>query len=308
MVRRWAVVVRGVVRRVVRRVGRRVGRIRVLGVIVVFVVVALGASTEPIAADGQSAWGTITDGVPEAIVVVSHDGTLGSWSGGGTGARWRCGYYAIDAPVTSVLDPSPVVNWTAGPVNPVRGEFYILACDDSNGVRVRATYLKFDPGDPFGGIAATERAIDEARRRLEIPEPVPRVNPPDAQLVGLPMWMWLDQPWERVWASASIGSVWAGVDAWPETSMWEFDDGTRIWCDRGIEYDTARSPRDQRSGCTHTFTRTSAWSPGGIEMVRVTVTWGVEWTSSEQGGEPLGTLTRTAEFPVRVLEAQALVR
>jgi hypothetical protein len=290
-------------------VGRRsfVGRSAIMAVGVLVAVVFLVPATRA-DADGQSAWGTITDGVPEAIVVVSRDGTLGSWSGGGTGARWRCGYYAIDAPVMSPFDPTPVVDWVGGPINPVRGEFYVLGCYDSFGTRVRASYLRFDPGDPFGGIAATERALDEARRRLEIPDPVPRVNPPDAPLVGLPMWMWLDQPWERVWASASIGSVWAGVDAWPETSLWEFGDGTRIWCDRGIEYDMSRGPRDQSSGCTHTFARTSAWLPDGVELVRVTVTWGVEWTSSEQGGEPLGTLTRSAVFPVRVLEAQALVR
>lgn len=286
-------------------------RIAILGALVAFAVAVAAVLVVPsgrAGADGQSAWGTITDGVPEAIVVVSRDGTLGSWSGGGTGSRWRCGYYVIAAPVSSVLDPTPVVDWVGGPVNPVRGEYYMLGCFDATGVRVQTRYVPFDPGEPLGGIAATERALDEARRRLEIPDPVPRVNPPDAQLVGLPMWMWLDQPWERVWASASIGAVWAGVDAWPETSLWEFEDGTRIWCDRGIEYDTGRGPRDQSSGCTHTFTRTSAWSSGGVELVRVTVTWGVEWTSSESGGEPLGTLTRSAVFPVRVLEAQALVR
>ena len=93
-----------------------------------------------------------------------------------------------------------------------------------------------------------------------------------------------------------------------QTSYWEFSDGTGIWCDRGIAYDIFRDPRDQSSGCTHTFTRTSAFNADGVEWVRVTVTWGVEWTSSEMGGEPLGTLTRSTDLPVRVVEAQALVR
>lgn len=274
----------------------------------VAVIVALIAAP-PSAAESRWTSGTITDGSPEAIVVITRDGTLDSWSGGGGGgARWRCGYYALAAPVTSVLDPTPIVDWDAGPVNPVRGESYMLGCTDQDGARVRTSWVTFDPGDPFSGVGATERAVDEARRRLEIPDPRPVVNPPDAQLVGLPMWMWLDDPWERVWASASIGSVWAGVAAWPETSYWEFSDGTGIWCDRGIAYDIFRDPRDQSSGCTHTFTRTSAFNADGVEWVRVTVTWGVEWTSSEMGGEPLGTLTRSTDLPVRVVEAQALVR
>ena len=260
-------------------------------------------------AGGGEAIGRIVNGVPEAIVVVTRDGTLGSWrSGTSGGARWRCGYYAVVAPVMSVLDPTPVVDWVSGPVNPVRGEFYMLGCTDVDGVRVHTRYVAFEPGDPFGGAGGTARAIDEARRRLELPDPTPVVNPPGAQLVGLPMWMWLDQPWERVRASASIGDVWASVSAWPETSLWEFEDGSRIWCDQGIAYDIGRRPSEQRSGCTHTFSRSSMWSSGGVEWVRVTVTWGAEWTSSELGGEPLGTLTRTAEFPIKVVEAQALVR
>lgn len=276
----------------------------VIAVVVAGVMVLIDAA--PV---GGEAIGRITNGTPEAIVVVSRDGTLGSWrSSGSSGARWKCGYYAVVAPQMSVLDPTPVVDWAAGPVNPVRGEFYMLGCTDETGVRVHTRYLAFDPRDPFGGAGATARAIDEARRRLELPDPQPRVNPPDAQLVGLPMWLWLEQPWDRIWVSASIGDVWASVDAWPEMSLWEFEDGTRIWCDQGRAYDMWRWPSEQSSNCTHTFSRSSMWSTGGVEWVRVTVTWGVEWTSSELGGEPLGTVTRTAEFPVRVVEAQALVR
>lgn len=276
----------------------------VIAVVVAGVMVLIDAA--PV---GGEAIGRITNGTPEAIVVVSRDGTLGSWrSSGSSGARWKCGYYAVVAPQMSVLDPTPVVDWAAGPVNPVRGEFYMLGCTDETGVRVHTRYLAFDPRDPFGGAGATARAIDEARRRLELPDPQPRVNPPDAQLVGLPMWLWLEQPWDRIWVSASIGDVWASVDAWPEMSLWEFEDGTRIWCDQGRAYDMWRRPAEQSSNCTHTFSRSSMWSTGGVEWVRVTVTWGVEWTSSELGGEPLGTVTRTAEFPVRVVEAQALVR
>jgi hypothetical protein len=277
--------------------------------VLVLIVIVSSHLIFDVAPAGSVAVGRITNGTPEAIVVVSRDGTLGSWrSTGSGGARWQCGYYAVVAPQLSVLDPSPVVDWVSGPVNPVRGEFYMLGCTDSSGARVHTRYLAFDPGDPFGGAGATARAVEEARRRLEIPEPQPGVNPPDAQLVGLPMWMWLEEPWDRVWATASVGDVWASVEAWPETSLWEFGDGTRIWCDRGVPYDILRRPLEQSSRCTHTFTHSSMWSTGGVEWVRVTVTWGVAWNSSELGGEPLGTVTRTAEFPVKVVEAQALVR
>lgn len=277
-------------------------------VFVLIVITSSQLAREMKAAEGMAV-GRITDGTPEAIVVVSRDGTLAAWrSSGSGGARWHCGYYAVVAPQHSVLDPTPVVDWVGGPVNPVRGEFYVLGCTDSSGARVHMRYLAFDPGDPFGGAGATARAVDEARRRLEIPEPQPRVNPSDSQLVGLPMWMWLEEPWERLSATVSLGDVWASVEAWPETSLWEFDDGTRIWCDRGVAYDIGRRPSEQSSQCTHTFIHSSIWSTGGVEWVKVTVTWGVAWHSSELEGEPLGSITRSAQFPVKVVEAQALVR
>ena len=120
--------------------------------------------------------------------------------------------------------------------------------------------------------------------------------------------MWLDQPWESVSATASVGSVWAGVTAWPESSLWEFQDGTKVRCGRGVVYDMQRRPNEQSSECTRTFPRSSLWSTGGVEWVRVTVIWGASWSSSESGGGSLGTLERSVEFPVRVREAQALVR
>ena len=276
----------------------------VVGIIVLTVIVPIA----PPEAGGE-ATGRISEGTPEAIVVVTRDGVIGSWrSGSSGGSQWRCGYYSVLAPQRSVLDPTPIVDWTAGPVAPVKGEWYMFGCFDTTGARVHTRYLAFDPGDPFAGTAARPRAIDEARRRLELPDPAPQVNPPGAQLVGLPMWMWLDQPWERVSASASIGAVWASVSAWPETVLWEFEDGSRIWCDRGVAYDQWRLPTEQFSACTHTFTRSTARSTDGVTWVRVTVFWGVEWASSDGIGEPLGTVTRSAQFPLRVVEAQALVR
>ena len=287
-----------------RIVSRRTAQIAVMATIVASALVWFDAGTS-----GGEAIGRIADRTPEAVVVVTRDGTLSSWrSPGSQGVQWRCGYYAVVAPQLSVLDPSPVVDWRSGPVNPVPGEYYMLGCIDGDGTRVHSRYIPFDPRDPFGGAVATPRAVDEARRRLELPDPRPRVNPPAEQLVGLPMWMWLEQSWEPVSATASIGSVWAAVTARPEASFWEFGDGTRVECGRGAVYDIGRRPEEQTSRCTKTFSRSSLWSAGGVEWVRVTVIWGVSWSSSESSGESLGTLERSIEFAIPVREAQAIIR
>jgi hypothetical protein len=273
------------------------------------VMVPIGAAGPSTALAASSGSGRIVDGVPEAVVVVTRDGTISSWSGTPRGAaRWVCGYFALAAPVTNVLDPTPIVDWDGGPVVPVAGEWYMFGCTDGSGARVRTSWTAYDPGDPFHGTIDVPRAVEEARARLPIPDPVPVVNPFDTQLVGLPMWMWLAEPWERIWAEASIGNAWAGVAAWPSTAHWQFADGSDAWCDRGIPYDIWRPVADQWSNCTHVFTHSSSTREGGIEWVRVTVFWDVEWLSSDSGGEPLGSVTRSVEFPVRVVEAQALVQ
>lgn len=267
---------------------------------------ATARSSRASAADWSSAGGAIVDGSPEAIVIVGHEGEFASWSSGAPGSRWRCGYFVIVAPQRSVLDPTPVVDWS-GPVDPRAGEGYILACDDEAGRRVQERYVVFDPVDPIA-VAVTERAVAQARRRLELPDPTPRVNPPLFQLAGVPMWMWVDDPWERVWATASIGSTWAAVSARPVAVRWDLPDGETVWCDRGVVYDIFRPPREQSSECTHVFTRGTADRLYGLVWVSATVLWHVEWYSSEGGGEPMGTLERTSGLPVRVVEAQALVR
>lgn len=264
----------------------------------------------PAAAD--STWGGVVDGVPQVIVIVDDERTIARWTSSRTyGPRWVCGYHPIVAPMHSVLDPSPVVDWSTR-VSPIAGQEYMVGCvsEQPDGTRqsVRSRYVVFDPGDIFSGVASTERALDEARRRLELPLPDPAVNPTDEQLVGLPMWMWLERPWERVATTAAIGDTWAAVAAFPIMARWTFADGTTVWCDQGRRYDTARPARAQHSDCTHTFQRSSTWTEGGVEWVEVTMIWKVEWYSSDGSGQPLGTVERSTSFPVRVVEAQAVVR
>ena len=294
----------------VRRLARAGGALAAVFVLLV-VCLAVDPSLESAGAVSQG-WGRIDGGVPEAIVVVSEDATLARWeSSGGGGPRWVCGYYSIDAPVHSVLDPTPVVNWLVR-VAPVAGHEYMFACDVDDGAdgatRVEVRYVRYDPGDIFSGVGGTERALDEARRRLPVPDPDPHLNPATEQLVGLPTWLWLERPWERISAVASIGDAWAAVAAYPVLAHWTFADGTDIYCDEGIPYDVTRPAREQHSGCTHTFQHSSIAEPDAIEWVRVTMIWKVEWYSADAGGQPMGTVQRSTDVPVRVVEAQALVR
>lgn len=265
-------------------------------------VALLSSDRRQVAAESTTS-GVITDGSPEAVVVVGSSGVIASWWGG-NGPRWTCGYFPIGAPFAEV----PAGPHSPGGIDPVEGMAYVLNCDDENGRLVSSRFVVYSPADPLGGVAVVERAVTEARRRLELTAPVPRFNPPGAQLVGLATWLWVENPWFEQSATASVGEVSATVHAVPVGIDWNTGDGSHLLCDRGVPFDPARSVRVQSSTCTHVFQRSSADQRNGTYRLRATQRWVAWWTSSTGGGGSLGLLARSADADIRVIEMQALVR
>jgi hypothetical protein len=276
------------------------GIVGILGILGIVGIVA--SDTAPAAAE-SSASGQLTDGSPEAVVVVGSSGVIASWWGG-SGARWTCRYFPIGAPFADL----PLGSYSPNGVDPVEGIAYVFNCDDENGQLVSSRFVVYSPADPLGGVAVVERAVTEARRRIELAPPLPRFNPPGAQLVGLPTWLWVENPWFEQSATASVGAVSATVHAVPVGVDWDTGDGARFLCDRGIPYDLARPARTQSSTCTHVFQRSSVDQWNGTYRLQATQRWVAWWTSSTGGGGSLGVLSRSAEADIRVIEMQALVR
>ncbi len=206
------------------------------------------------------------------------------------------------------LGDQPTVRFADGPVDPEPGQVYVFACEDEAGRRVRSLLLPYDPADPFAGTAAAERALDEARRRLDLPAPEPGLNPPGDQLVGVATWLWVEGPWQDLSATAAIGAVAATVTARPVSVQWDLGDGTTLTCDAGTRYDPARPPADQSSRCTHVFGHSSAGRPSGVYSVTASVSYSVSWTANTGAGGALDGLTRSSTVAVRVVEAQAVIR
>ena len=248
---------------------------------------------------GATALGTISGGSPEAVVVVGGSGTIASWWGG-SGARWTCRYLPIEAPFGNTTESG---NTTVG-VTPVEGTAYVLNCDDQNGQLVDSRLVIYQSADPLGGVAVVARTVDEARRRIDLADPVPAANPAGDALVGLPTWLgWTDQ-----WATASIGDVSATVHAVPVAVEWNTGDGGYLLCDQGTPYDLSRPARAQISSCTHTFQNSTTRRWPGFHTMVATQRWIVWWNASTGESGDLGFLFRSATRPIRVIEAQALVR
>ena len=261
-----------------------------------------GASVSAASLSTASVGGAITDGAPEAVVIVGSSGVIASWWSG-SGPRWTCGYYLIEAPF---VNSSPDSRSPFG-VDPVPGMLYELNCEDRPGHLVVSRFVVYEPADPFGGVAVVERAVAEARRRIDLMPPVPRSNPGQTQLVGLATWLWVENPWFEQTATAALGDITATVHAVPVGVDWDTGDGGHQLCDRGVPYDLHRPPKAQTSGCTHVFQRSSAPEPDGVRHLVATQRWVAWWSSSTGEGGSLGILSRSAELSLRVVELQALV-
>jgi len=250
----------------------------------------------------------VVDGSPVAVVIDGPDGELAAYHGSGSGSAWRCVYYAITNGSRNSFAPN--VDIGGGPVNPEEGRAYGLYCYDPAGQTLDSRLVTFHASDPFSGVAAAERAASEALRRLDLPTPAIGLNPPPGaeQLVGLPTWLWVSNPWGPSTASASLSGVTSSVAATPLRVDFDLGDGTTMTCAPGTPYDPARPARAQHSSCTHTYTASSSPRADGVFLVNATLVYDVSWTATTGAGGPLGTVERAGSVTVRVLEAQALVR
>ncbi len=271
------------------------------------VVMFVAVVSQALPAEAGSAVGggaEVVDGRPVAVVVVGRDGPVASWSATGarSGPAWTCRYFEWED------DAAAPVKFADEPTTPRAGRLYLLTCVTASGALAVGRLVVFDPGDPFSGVAAVERALDEARRRLELPPPRPALNPPRDQLVGVPTWLWLTDPWLPASASAAIGAVASTVTATPVKATWSMGDGTSVTCGPGLSYDLGRLPSEQSSDCTHVYVRDSSGLPGDAYSVSVRIDYDVGWTATTGAGGVLDALSTQVDLPVVVRQAQAVIR
>lgn len=168
------------------------------------------------------------------------------------------------------------------------------------------------PGDNQPAVTPQMLAA-QAVRELVLPLPQVRTAPPRGRpaMVGVPQWFWLygDGQWRPMAKRVQAGDVWAEVVASPHRLVVSPGAGLPdVVCQGpGSAYDPHRPPKDQQSGCTYLYERSSAGRPGGRYRVSVTVVWGATWRGSGGAGSTLAPISRTTSFPLPVAEAQALV-
>ena len=163
----------------------------------------------------------------------------------------------------------------------------------------QANCVRRATGDP--GSAAREVV---ASMQLQAPSIgiVPEPGPDSVGLVGVPNWMWVDNP--EIFATISVTAT---IDAWTIGVVgqvawvdWDMGDGQVVRCTGpGTPYQDAYGLTPSPD-CGHTYTRQ------GTYTVTATAHWVLQWF----GGGQTGTFTadQTSNVPVTIGEAFAVRR
>lgn len=218
-------------------------------------------------------------------------------TGGDGGSEVFCNY-SLHAPSTE--DPS---GDPAEPLQPAAGDQVALYCwDSSTGQLAEAWWVTYDPANPFGPIGAAQRALEDARRQLVLPEPEIHLAPPrdTPQLVGVPSWFWVGD-WSDRQTSAAVAGVVSTVTARPVSVRWDPGDGTGAFVCDGTGEPWRPGAGAERPPCGHTYTSS------GPVTVTATITWETSWSATTGEGGALEPLTTTATWPVAVRQAQAVI-
>jgi hypothetical protein len=164
-------------------------------------------------------------------------------------------------------------------------------------------------------VAPTALAL-QASDSLTLPSPVVNLNPSAFSVVNLSSWLWIDgQAWQSFRATATAGGVSATAIAVPVSVAWSMGDGHTVICDGpGTPYDPAISDTAQSTGCSYTYTESSAGQPSadddpndGAFSVTATITWTVSWTATGvSGGGQLPSLHTSSTLPVRVEQIESV--
>ncbi len=139
----------------------------------------------------------------------------------------------------------------------------------------------------------------------------PEPGPGSIGLVGMPVWMWVDNPdgstFGPTTASASAGRITVTATARVRRITWSMGDGAKVVCrTRGTPYQPSFGRR-WSPDCGHVYSTSSADQPNGKYTVTATSDWVVTWAGAGQTGTiALNGLSRSVEISIG--EAQVLVQ
>lgn len=129
------------------------------------------------------------------------------------------------------------------------------------------------------------------------------LDPDVMTAVGIPVWLWVDNPSPTSWGPASITAGGISLTAKVSSVTWTMGDGTTLRCGRGTKWRPSMVDRDGMVGesptCGHVYQRQ------GRHAVRAVAHWAAEWQGYGESGTIRLDIGSTRQL--RVGEIQVIV-
>ena len=130
---------------------------------------------------------------------------------------------------------------------------------------------------------------------------VPEARPGSVGLVGMPNWMWVENPAQNTWGpitrTASAAGYTVTATARVAQVVWDMGDGQVVACGEGTPYEDSFGKKSSPT-CGHTYIRQGEYT------VTATSQWVITWSGIGQTGTITMDLTRSADLTIG--EAQVL--
>ena len=101
---------------------------------------------------------------------------------------------------------------------------------------------------------------------------------PDAMtVVGMPVWLWVDDPSRTTWGPASIAAGGMTLTAEVGSVTWDMGDGTTLTCGKGTEWKRGMGGEPSPT-CGHTYEKQGSYT------IRARSHWVARWSGYGQSG------------------------
>ncbi len=117
-------------------------------------------------------------------------------------------------------------------------------------------------------------------------------------LVGLPVWLWVDEPSRTTWGPATIAAGGVSLTATVDSVTWDMGDGTTVRCGKGTVWKRGSGAKASPT-CGHTY------EEQGRYTIRARSHWVARWSGYGQSGTIPVTLSSVRQLDVG--EVQVIV-
>ncbi|MEA5117952.1 MAG: hypothetical protein VB036_10085 [Propionicimonas sp.] len=110
-------------------------------------------------------------------------------------------------------------------------------------------------------------------------------------VVGMPVWLWVDEPTRTTWGPATITAGGVTLTATVESITWDMGDGSKLSCGKASEWQYGMGAAPSPT-CGHTYEKQGRYT------VRARSHWVARWSGYGQSGTIPVTLSATRQLDV----------